>query len=241
MDKCGNRSTCVQRITVRDTTAPAFQEAQVLQVVDAGAAGNMEAPVATDGCGGVIVRIHSVETNLTASGSQMITYVWEAIDESGNTTLFSRNIEILPVILPDPELAIGWKDGRLTLSWPAQPAGWWLESTTSLLKPDWKPVGFTPVLTNNLYVVEPNSSGPSQWFRLATGTPPLALASAKPGIVALAWPSLATGYTVERCSDLAGGIWTAQPAAAVITNGHNRIEFDASGARGFFRLTKPAP
>jgi hypothetical protein len=240
-DDCGNRSTCVQRITVRDTTAPVFLTVEPLRVVEPGAAWTAEPPHAEDGCGDVVVRIHSIETNLTASGSQIVTYTWEAIDESGNVTLIGRQFEILPVIFPDPTLTIGWRHGALALTWPAQPAGWWLESTVNLSRPTWKPVALTPVLSNNLYTVELPPSGLSQWFRLASGAPPLGLASAKPGKVLLTWPSLATGYAIEQCADLATGNWIAQPATLSITNGLHRVELDTTGNRGFFRLVKPTP
>jgi len=171
----------------------------------------------------------------------MISYVWEAVDESGNTTLFRRSVEMLPAILPDPGLSIGWNDGRLKLDWPAQPAGWWLESSSSLLKPDWKPVAITPELANDRYTVELTPTAPAQWFRLASGSPPLAIAPTGQATVVLTWPSLATGYVVERCSNPANSAWVQQPLPVVTTNGLNQGEVQATGIAGFFRLVRIEP
>jgi hypothetical protein len=240
-DDCGNRNTCVQRITVRDTTPPQFVEAQALQVIEPGALWTPEPPEAVDGCGEVTVRIYTMETNLTASGSHVVNTTWEAIDESGNRTLMNSQVEIQPLILLNPELKFGVLNGRLVLSWSAQPAGWWLESAANLAQPRWKPVAIAPTLSSDRYVVELDPAGTQQSYRLATGAPPLALSPATPGKVALTWPALAGPHTIQRCTELASGLWTNQPASVVSTNGLNRVELDALGSRGFFRLVKPTP
>jgi len=239
IDECGNRSTCAQQITVRDTTPPVFLQEQQDQVVDAGEAWPTEPPLATDGCGDVVVRVYSIETNVTSSGSQMITYVWEAIDSSGNTALMGQNMEILPVTLPHPELSIAWHNGQLAIRWPSEPEGWWLESTTTLVAPEWRPVAAAPQLTNGTYVVFVDPSAPSQWFRLASGAPPLVMSLSPSGTIMLSWPSLATGYTVQRCDDLSDEIWTAEPVTPLVTAGLHRVEFVPTGQTGFFRLVKP--
>jgi hypothetical protein len=240
-DDCGNRSTCVQRITVRDSTPPEFVVEQSIPPVEDGEEWILDPPLAVDECGEVIVSLHSVETNSTSSGSQLITYVWVAVDESGNTTEFRQTIERLPALLPNPRLSISWNNGMLRLDWPAQPEGWWLESNSSWLSPDWNPVRATPVLSNGRYAVELAPSGPAQWFRLAAGAPPLAIAPAGPGSVMLTWPSLATGYSVERCTDLAGGLWVSEPGTPITIDGMNQLEVQTTGFGGFFRLVRLEP
>jgi hypothetical protein len=241
IDECGNRARCVQQITVRDTLAPEFTEDTFQTVLNGDEEWTMEPPLAADGCSEVTVSIYSIETNVTASGSQMITYVWQAVDESGNSTLIGQNVEILPVVLPDPKLAITWDGGQLAVTWPSDPSGWWLESTPSLSNPDWTPVAISPQLNNETYRVDVTPDGTSLWFRLASGAPPLAMSSTQPGTVSLTWPSLATGYTLEHCTNLATGTWSQQPATVLTTNGLNHVELEASAASGFFRLVSPAP
>ena len=171
----------------------------------------------------------------------MITFVWEAIDESGNTAQYRQSFERAPASLPEPKLSISWSNGRVILEWPAQPEGWWLESSGTLLAPTWKPVAIEPVLANGRYTVGVDPIAPTQWFRLATGAPPLAIAPAGPASVLLLWPSLAGGYTVQRCTDLSGGTWVPEAGPLVMTNGMQRMQLEAKGRVGFFRLVRSEP
>ena len=210
-------------------------------VVDEGTEWSMQPPVAEDNCSEVDVHIYSLVTNTLPDGSYDIDCIWEAVDACGNSTLMSHDIQVIAVVVPDPRLTIAPGDGLLAIQWPAEPAGWWLESTTRLVDPDWNPVAISPLLTNGLYSVKVAPTGPSQWFRLASGEPPLALSHVQPGMLMLTWPSLATGYAVERCEDLSAGIWTPDSATILVTNGLHCVEFEATGNTGFFRLVKPAP
>ena len=83
-------------------------------------------------------------------------------------------------------------------------------------------------------------TGAGQWFRLASGSPPLALSEQNSGQLVASWPSLATGYTLLRCDDLSTGLWEPEPAPIQITNGLHRATINSSEAHGFFRLVSPA-
>jgi len=100
-DNCGNSSTCVQRITVRDSTPPAlsvppnrFLECPAVTTPDQ--TGTATAP---DGCGTVtIAYADSVATN--CSGTGVITRTWTATDQSGNSTNAVQMITVQDTLKP---------------------------------------------------------------------------------------------------------------------------------------------
>jgi len=100
-DNCGNSSTCVQRITVRDSTPPAlsvppnrFLECPAMTTPDQ--TGTATAP---DGCGTVtIAYADSVATN--CSGTGVITRTWTATDQSGNSTNAVQMITVQDTLKP---------------------------------------------------------------------------------------------------------------------------------------------
>ena len=102
-------------------------------------------------------------------------------------------------------------------------------------------MAIAPRLTNEVHHVEVTPDGTSLWFRLASGAPPLAMSASQSGMVSLTWPSLATGYTLEHCTNLASGSWIEQPATVLTANGLHHVEVEALGATGFFRLVNPTP
>jgi hypothetical protein len=58
-------------------------------------------------------------------------------------------------------------NSTVTLSWPIYPAGFLLESTSSLVPPAiWNTVNVAPVLSDNLNLVTINTSGSNKFFRL---------------------------------------------------------------------------
>jgi hypothetical protein len=103
-DDCGNSSTCVQRITVRDTTPPVIV-CQPDRTVIAPDPVSFVTPTATDTCGSATVREISTVTNALTQSTLAITRTWEAVDASGNTARCQQTITYY--LLPPPVIQPG--------------------------------------------------------------------------------------------------------------------------------------
>src|SRR6185369_10890461 len=86
-DNCGNQGSCVQRITVRDTTPPVLSTPPdlVLEYPAYTTVANTGTATAQDGCGSAVVTYSDSVSNRCA-GTKVITRTWTASDLSGNTT-----------------------------------------------------------------------------------------------------------------------------------------------------------
>jgi hypothetical protein len=166
-DDCGNISRCVQTITVRDTTAPTMvcpPDRSVLY----GEAWTFEQPVATDNCGTVMVRLLDTTTNLTSQTSWLVTRLWGASDQSGNSATCQQNVTIQkPAAAPAPALAIRRIDqANVEISWVAPSTGFQLEACNSTLYSSWTPVPVAPVVLYGRNVVVLPSSSLQKFYRL---------------------------------------------------------------------------
>ena len=100
-DRCDNRSTCVQQITVRDATPPTIS-APVDLVLECPADTRTNATgiaSAQDACGGVRV-IYSDTFSNGSGGSQIISRLWTASDEWGNSTNAVQTITVRDTTAP---------------------------------------------------------------------------------------------------------------------------------------------
>src|SRR5207249_12034754 len=96
-DDCGNTSTCVQRITVRDTAPPALTAPpdMVLDCPATDTSTNVTgAAVAPDGCGGSVKVYYSDVVNNGCGATKVISRTWTATDNSGNSTNVVQTITI---------------------------------------------------------------------------------------------------------------------------------------------------
>jgi hypothetical protein len=85
-DECGNRSTCVQRITVRDTAPPVLTVADVaLECPANDTSTNVTGTAIVQDCSTFRVYYTDVVTNI-CPGSKIVYRTWTAIDDSGNST-----------------------------------------------------------------------------------------------------------------------------------------------------------
>jgi hypothetical protein len=170
-DDCGNSSQCVQTITVRDATAPTLVCPLDRSVME-GEAWTFEQPVATDGCGTVTVRILGTTTNLTSESSSLVTRLWGAYDQSGNSATCQQTVTIQKPAapLPPPALQIRLVDPtHVELSWVAPSTGFALEVTDPSLPGSWSVVSATPVVLNGRNVVVVPSSSIARFYRLRKG------------------------------------------------------------------------
>jgi hypothetical protein len=66
--------------------------------------------------------------------------------------------------------------------------------------------------------------------------PPLRAVVADPQTVVLSWPMSPGGFVVQRCSNLAVGIWTTVTDAPTTTDSQNRVVLGRSLGSEFYRL-----
>src|SRR5678815_4471981 len=64
-DACGNSSSCSQKVTIVDTTAPVITCGSTNKTVEQGVAWTFDAPTATDNSGSITIAIVSTVTNVT--------------------------------------------------------------------------------------------------------------------------------------------------------------------------------
>src|SRR5205814_476100 len=95
-DDCGNTSTCVQRITVRDTTPPVLSlpPNATLDCPATDVSTNLTgAAIAPDACGSVTLYYSDSVSN-GCGGSRVISRNWTATDQAGNSTNAVQTITV---------------------------------------------------------------------------------------------------------------------------------------------------
>ncbi|HXJ57185.1 MAG TPA: HYR domain-containing protein, partial [Verrucomicrobiae bacterium] len=167
-DDCGNSSQCVQAITVRDTTPPTILCPPDRSVLE-GDAWTFEQPVATDLCGTVTVRLLDTTTNLTSQTSYLVTRLWGAYDQSGNSATCQQNVTIQKAAVP--ALQIKRIDlANVELSWAAPSTGCQLEvCDNSQSYYSWTTVPVAPVVIYGRNVVVLPSTSSQKFYRLRKG------------------------------------------------------------------------
>jgi hypothetical protein len=101
-DDCGNQSSCVQQILVRDTTPPVLTVPPdvTLSCPADTSTNNTGSAVAVDGCGWSILFYSDVVSN-SCGGSKTLWRTWTAIDQSGLT---NTAVQTITVLTPPPSL-----------------------------------------------------------------------------------------------------------------------------------------
>src|SRR5204863_6136955 len=86
-DECNNQNTCVQRITVRDSTPPVLLAPPdlVLECPADTSTILTGVAVAEEACGSAIVYSSDIVSN-GCGGTKVVSRTWTATDDSGNTT-----------------------------------------------------------------------------------------------------------------------------------------------------------
>ena len=100
-DPCGNSSTCVQTITVRDITPPVVT-CPTNVTVECGASTSPSATgtaTASDTCSSATVTYADVTTNL-CGGTKIITRTWTATDACGNKASCNQTITVRDMTAP---------------------------------------------------------------------------------------------------------------------------------------------
>src|SRR5439155_12714293 len=100
-DDCGNSASCVQTITVRDTTPPVIicPSNLVLECPANTSTNATGVATAQDGCGSVTIRYTDAVTN-NCAGTKVIARNWTATDQCGNSASCVQTITVLDTIKP---------------------------------------------------------------------------------------------------------------------------------------------
>lgn len=84
------------------------------------------------------------------------------------------------------------------------------------------------------------SSGFWSLYAVATpGAPTLSLLLSDPKTVVVAWPSSATGWTLQQSTDLVTGTWITLTNTISTVNGQNQVLFSLPNNNHFYRLQHP--
>ena len=113
-DESGNSSTCVQTITVVDTTPPVITcpaDVTLQCPADTSVEANGSAS-AVDTCGSATV-VHSDEWQPACGNTGILTRTWSATDECGNSSSCVQTLTVVDTTPPDFELSVS-----PTMLWP---------------------------------------------------------------------------------------------------------------------------
>src|SRR5207244_4624879 len=95
-DGCGNNSSCSQKVTVVDSTAPVITCSSTNKTVEQSKAWTFDSPTATDNSGSATITILSTVTNVIGHcGSTFdATRTWQATDACGNSSYRNKTVTI---------------------------------------------------------------------------------------------------------------------------------------------------
>src|SRR6185503_4247685 len=119
-DACGNSSTCSQKVTIVDTTAPVItcsstcsQKVTLIdttapvitcsntnKTVQCGTAWTFDAPTATDNSGTSTITIASTVTNAGCNNTFSAMRTWKATDACGNSAQCSQTVTVVDITAP---------------------------------------------------------------------------------------------------------------------------------------------
>ena len=118
---CGDAKTCMQNITVQDTTAPMIGTPGADMTIDCPAIPMFTPPMATDNCDAAprIVQVSDEKTPGSCAGAYTETVTWKAVDACGNESApVSQTITVRDNTPP----VIGTPGPDMTIDCPAIPA-----------------------------------------------------------------------------------------------------------------------
>src|SRR5207249_3356190 len=102
IDACGNSSSCSQKVTVVDSTAPVITCSSTNTTVEQSKAWTFDSPTATDNSGSATITILSTVTNVIGHcGSTFdATRTWQATDACGNSSSCSQKVSVMDTTAP---------------------------------------------------------------------------------------------------------------------------------------------
>jgi len=245
-DDCGNRGTCVQRITVRDTAPPAMVVPADLSLecpADT-TANSTGAATAVDGCGSVSVAYSDLVT-AGCGATWIVRRTWTATDQNGNTTNAIQTIIVLdttpPALVCKPDRSIAgaqaWSFDEPTATDACGTATVRVLSTiTNVLGED----SYSATRSWQATDACTNTSTCQQTITVTDlPTPGLQLVSVSSGMMTLRWAAFPAGYQLESCGDLNLQNWRPVWGTTVLSNGYYYCVLPLTQSPIYFRLGTP--
>jgi hypothetical protein len=248
-DDCGNSSTCVQRFTVRDATAPSLVVPTNVVLECPSGTGTNICGVATaqDSCGTVTITYSDTVTN-TCGISKIVFRLWTASDEWGNSTNAMQTITVIDSTPPtlstctNKTIAAGQP---LVFDAPtATDAGGTaivhlVGTTTNTLS------GGSYSVTSTWCATDACGNQCAMQSQTITVLAPsltrLTIAIAGPNSVLLRWPVAAIEHRLEYAPTPDAARWYPVAVTPINTNGEWRVYLPKTGLSQFFRLTDTPP
>ncbi len=251
-DNCNNRSTCVQQITVRDATPPTLiaPESLVLECPSDTRTNATGVALAQDSCGSASITYSDTISN-GCGGTQIISRLWSAIDEWGNTTNVMQTITVRdttpPTISSVTNKTIS-SDTALVFDTPTASDTCGVASvqvlgtTTNVISASAYAVTRTWQATDSCGNVSSNQSQTITVQVVQTpAIPRLALTKASsPGLL-IRWPTNASEYRLECADSISATRWYPVAITPVITNAECWVYIEPKGPCQFFRLANTPP
>jgi hypothetical protein len=247
IDGCGNRASCVQTISFKDTIAPVITCPTniILECSLPTTTNNTGVATAIDNGSGVasISFVDSLgATNCT--GKSAILRRWTATDGCGNSASCVQTITLQDTIAPtilcqsDRSFAAGdiW-----SFSEPVASDNCGVVSVQALSTVTNLNAQGASIVTRTWLAVDGcgNSNTCQQTITVAAAAPPiLAIQWGSSGKVIVSWPVDATGFQLEATDGLTG-LWTPVDVLPLTVTGFNIVEFTPTFHQAFYRLRKP--
>jgi hypothetical protein len=155
-------------------------------------------------------------------------------DTSGNS--ITSSVANLSITLPSLQIRLAGTN--VVLIWPLSPAGYVLQSTTTLTPPlSWTTVTNLPIIVNSQCAVTDQISSGNQFYRLAIIAAPALQAQVSGKSFILSWPTSTTGYVLQTTTNLAAAnSWTVVTNTPAMVNQQSAVTNQISGAARFYRL-----
>ena len=248
-DDCGNRSTCVQRITVRDATPPALTVPadRMLECPADITTNSTGTATAWDACGSVLVYYSDVVSN-SCGGTKTIWRTWTATDQSGNST---NAVQTLTVRDTTPPTLTSLTNRTVTnsMAWSfdtpvaTDACGRASVRVVSTVTNATGPDSFTVTRTWEAADECGNKATCQQMITVIVPPPPpvLELLQVGPNKLMLRWPQSASGYRLEAADGCRQPNWKAMPVAPVVSNGFCCVLFTPTSNQKICRLSKVPP
>jgi hypothetical protein len=252
LDECGNRAQCVQRITIRDTVAPALiaPASVTLECPGDVSTNNTGTASGSDACGTLAIRFSDSIVN-GCGFTRTITRTWIATDGNNNTNTAVQTITVADTTPPalstltNKTISAG---GPLVFDTPnaTDTCGSASVSVASTVTNALTGGAFNVVRAWRATDACGNQSTTTSAQTITVNAAPQTLqrltisANGATGIL-LRWPTNAADYRLECAATTDAKRWYPVAASVIVTNGECRVYVQKTAGCQFFRLANTPP